>query len=193
MWLTTRRPRAEPGYLTVLIANPPPPVADPLMVPAAAGAGVGRVDRITREPAHRPGHGKPDLAVALRSRNRSNAEQLRKMAAVASELLDWLATESSAGVGIKQMHRLIMNSAYKMAWLLSLWTGLRPDHLLVEIPLRRLEGEAVRDVIPSQRSDQLRPEGRSFLDRKLCGRGIGWRAGLDPRRALHLASQLYVY
>ncbi len=68
------------------------------------------------------------------------------------ELLDWLATEFiGSGWSVKHMHRVILNSeTYRMASEYKSEEGLRADPentLLWHYPLRRLEGEAVRDVI----------------------------------------------
>jgi uncharacterized protein DUF1553/uncharacterized protein DUF1549/cytochrome c len=70
------------------------------------------------------------------------------------ELLDWLATEFiRQGWSVKQMHRLIMNSeTYKMASGFSQAANLEKDPAniyLWRFPLRRLEAEAIRDVILS--------------------------------------------
>jgi hypothetical protein len=86
-----------------------------------------------------------------------------------SELLDWLATEFiRQGWSIKQMHRLLMNSeTYKMAS--SFYNGSDTekdptDAYLWRFPVRRLEGEAIRDIILSA-SGQLNLEagGPSFF------------------------------
>ncbi len=68
------------------------------------------------------------------------------------ELLDWLATELiRQGWSIKQLHRLIMNSkTYKMASSFSQTSNPEKDPTNVYLwrfPLRRLEAEAIRDVI----------------------------------------------
>ena len=70
------------------------------------------------------------------------------------ELLDWLATEFvRQGWSIKQMHRLIMNSkTYKMAS--SFYNAANAERdptgkFMWRFPVRRLEGEAIRDVILS--------------------------------------------
>jgi hypothetical protein len=68
------------------------------------------------------------------------------------ELLDWLATEFvRSGWSLKQMHRVIMNSeSYQMASEYRSGERLAADPentLLWHYPLRRLEGEAVRDLI----------------------------------------------
>ncbi len=68
------------------------------------------------------------------------------------ELLDWLATEFvRQGWSIKQMHRLIMNSeTYKMSSGFYQAANVEKDPndvYLWRFPLRRLEAEAIRDVI----------------------------------------------
>ncbi len=70
------------------------------------------------------------------------------------ELLDWMATEFiRQGWSIKQMHRLIMNSeTYKMAS--SFYSGQNAEKdptntYFWRFPLRRLEGESIRDVVLS--------------------------------------------
>jgi hypothetical protein len=78
------------------------------------------------------------------------------------ELLDWLATEFIArGWSIKQMHRLIMNSqAYKMASGFYQPGNMEKDPndvYLWRFPLRRLEAEAIRDVILSA-SGKMNPQ-----------------------------------
>jgi hypothetical protein len=75
------------------------------------------------------------------------------------ELLDWLATEFiRQGWSIKQIHRLIMNSeTYKMSsgFYNAGNVGKDPgDVYLWRYPVRRLEGEAIRDVILSA-SDKI--------------------------------------
>jgi len=70
------------------------------------------------------------------------------------ELLDWLATEFiQQGWSIKQIHRLIMNSeTYRMASSFAHSVNLEKDPTntrLWRFPLRRLEAEAIRDVILS--------------------------------------------
>ena len=67
------------------------------------------------------------------------------------ELLDWLATEFvHNGWSIKSMHRLIMNSeTYQMASNdIAANVAIDPDNqYLWRMPRRRLEGEAIRDLI----------------------------------------------
>jgi hypothetical protein len=75
------------------------------------------------------------------------------------ELLDWLATEFiRQGWSIKQIHRLIMNSeTYKMSsgFYNASNVGKDPgDVYLWRYPVRRLEGEAIRDIILSA-SDKI--------------------------------------
>ena len=70
------------------------------------------------------------------------------------KLLDWLASEFvSQGWSIKQMHRLIMKSeTYKMASSYYKSRNAEKDStntFLWRYPVRRLEGEAIRDVILS--------------------------------------------
>ncbi len=70
------------------------------------------------------------------------------------ELLDWLATEFiREGWSIKQMHRLIMNSqTYKMASSFYNAENIEKDptnKFMWRFAVRRLEGEAIRDVILS--------------------------------------------
>jgi cytochrome c553 len=78
------------------------------------------------------------------------------------KLLDWLATEFvNKGWSIKAMHRLIMNSrAYQMASTFHSAENISKDSeniYLWKFPLRRLEGEIIRDVILSA-GGQLNPE-----------------------------------
>ena len=68
------------------------------------------------------------------------------------ELLDWLATEFvRSGWSVKHMHRLILSSeTYRRASEFDAAPALKADPentLLWRYPLRRLEGEAIRDVI----------------------------------------------
>ncbi len=85
------------------------------------------------------------------------------------ELLDWLAAEFiRQGWSVKQMHRLIMNSeTYKMASSFSYAAGLEKDPTNVYLwrfPLRRLEAEAIRDVILSASGQiNLQAGGQPFF------------------------------
>jgi hypothetical protein len=75
-------------------------------------------------------------------------------------LLDWLAAEFLAqGGGIKAMHRLIMLSAtYQQSSVATAGAKLDAENrLLWHFPLRRLEGEAVRDAMLSV-SGRLNPQ-----------------------------------
>jgi len=68
------------------------------------------------------------------------------------ELLDWLATEFvESGWSMKHMHRLIMNSeAYQMASEYETPKAIETDPddaYLWHYPIRRLEGESIRDVV----------------------------------------------
>jgi len=78
------------------------------------------------------------------------------------QLLDWLATELVRQKwSLKQMHRLLMTSqTYKMASAFANSLNLERDptnSALWRFPLRRLEGEAIRDIILSA-SGQLNLE-----------------------------------
>jgi len=78
------------------------------------------------------------------------------------QLLDWLATEFVRQKwSLKQMHRLMMTSeTYKMASTFAPSANLEKDPTNVALwrfPLRRLEGEAIRDIILSA-SGQLNVE-----------------------------------
>jgi hypothetical protein len=85
------------------------------------------------------------------------------------ELLDWLAIEFvRQGWSVKQMHRLIMNSeTYKMASAFSQAANLEKDPANVYLwrfPLRRLEAEAIRDVILSASGQiNLKAGGEPFF------------------------------
>ncbi|MEX2304330.1 MAG: DUF1549 and DUF1553 domain-containing protein, partial [Bryobacterales bacterium] len=84
------------------------------------------------------------------------------------ELLDWLATEFiRQGWSIKQMQRLMMNSeTYKMASTFYDAQNVEKDPVntfLWRYPVRRLEGETVRDVILSASGKiNLKAGGESF-------------------------------
>jgi hypothetical protein len=62
------------------------------------------------------------------------------------ELLDWLACEFiRQGWSMKQMHRLMMtSSAYRQS---SVVTAAADDRLLTRMPLRRMDGEELRDTL----------------------------------------------
>jgi len=85
------------------------------------------------------------------------------------ELLDWLATEFiRQGWSIKQMQRLIMNSeTYKMSSSFYNASNVEKDPTdayLWRYPVRRLEGEAIRDTILSASGKiNLQAGGPSFF------------------------------
>jgi hypothetical protein len=153
-------PVVSPGYLTVLTKGTPPPVANP----------PERSDYVTsgRRRALAEWMVSPENPLTSRVMiNRvwywhfgrgivATPGNFGKMGLAPSnpELLDWLATEFvRQGWSVKQMHRLIMNSeTYKMAS-----SFYRPENaerdpdniFLWRYPVRRLEAEAIRDVILS--------------------------------------------
>jgi hypothetical protein len=148
----------EPGYLQVLVNGSPPPVARP----PKSGGSSGRRRALAEWIAS------PDNPLTARVMvNRiwgwhfgrglvPTPGNLGKMGVAPShpELLDWLATEFiRQGWSVKRMHRLIMNSnTYKMASSFSQAENLEKDPnniYLWRFPLRRLEAEAIRDVILS--------------------------------------------
>ena len=148
----------EPGFLKVLVTGTPPPVADA----PNDGAGSGR-RRALAEWITSPDN--PLTARVIVNRiwqwhfGRGivpTPSNFGKMGIPPShpELLDWLAIEFiRGGWSIKQMHRLIMNSeTYRMASGFSQPADMDKDPTSVYLwrfPLRRLEAEAVRDVILS--------------------------------------------
>jgi Protein of unknown function (DUF1553)/Protein of unknown function (DUF1549)/Planctomycete cytochrome C len=148
----------EPGYLQVLVNGSPPPVTRP---PESGGSSGRR--RALAEWIASPGN--PLTARVMVNRiwgwhfGRGivpTPSNFGKMGGSPShpELLDWLATEFiRQGWSIKQMHRLIMNSqTYRMASSFSPAENLEKDPnniYLWRFPLRRLEAEAIRDVILS--------------------------------------------
>ena len=95
------------------------------------------------------------------------------------------------------MHRLIMNSeTYQMASSFSqplIWTRIPTNVYLWRFPLRRLEAEAIRDVILSA-SGQDQPGGRRRavlpVDPQVGAGGLpAGQVGADQGRALDLAAQ----
>ncbi|MCW5983287.1 MAG: DUF1553 domain-containing protein [Bryobacteraceae bacterium] len=156
-----------PGYLTVLVNGAAPPVARP---PRDGSLTSGR-RRALAEWIASPGN--PLTARVMANRiwhwhfGRGivpTPSNFGKMGLPPShpELLDWLATEFiRQGWSVKRMHRLIMNSAaYRMASAFYLPSNAEKDPAnayLWRFPLRRLEAEAIRDVILSA-SGQLNPE-----------------------------------
>jgi mono/diheme cytochrome c family protein len=151
--------QVEPGFLTVLVNGTPPPAARP---PKTGYVTSGR-RRALAEWLASPDH--PLTARVMANRiwhwhfGRGivpTPGNFGKMGMPPShpELLDWLATEFvRQGWSIKQMHRLIMNSeTYKMASSFYSAANLEKDPSNVQLwrfPLRRLEAEAIRDVILS--------------------------------------------
>jgi hypothetical protein len=147
----------EPGYLQTLVIGAPP-----TSHPPKTGGGSGRRRALAEWIAS------PDNPLTARVMvNRiwhwhfgrgivATPSNFGKMGAKPShpELLDWLATEFiRQGWSVKQMSRLIMNSeTYKMASSFSQAANLEKDPsnvYLWRFPLRRLEAEAIRDVILS--------------------------------------------
>ncbi len=155
-----KAPVAPPGYLTVLTSGTPTPVAKPPQ----------RDDHVTsgRRRALAEWIASPENPLTARVIvNRvwywhfgrgivPTPGNFGKMGLAPShpELLDWLAAEFvGRGWSIKQMHRLIMNSeTYKMA---SVFYNARnaeadPENVfLSRYPVRRLDGEIIRDLILS--------------------------------------------
>ncbi|MBI3697989.1 MAG: PSD1 domain-containing protein [Acidobacteria bacterium] len=149
----------EPGYLKVLLNGTPPPIADP---PKSGYISSGRRRALAEWIAS------PENPLTARVMvNRiwhwhfgrgivPTPGNFGKMGMPPShpELLDWLATEFvRQGWSIKQMHRLMMNSeTYKMASGFYQAADMEKDPTNVYLwrfPLRRLEGEAIRDIILS--------------------------------------------
>ena len=155
-----KAPVVPPGYLTVLIRGTEPPVAKPPK----------RTDYVTsgRRRALAEWIASPDNPLTARVIvNRiwnwhfgrglvATPGNFGKMGVRPShpELLDWLATEFvRQGWSIKQLHRLIMNSeTYKLES--AFFNGSNAEHdrenvYLWRYPVRRLEGEILRDLILS--------------------------------------------
>ncbi|MGH9841934.1 MAG: DUF1549 and DUF1553 domain-containing protein [Blastocatellia bacterium] len=148
----------EPGYLRVLASGAPPAVARPPKNGASSGRRRALAEWIAsvenpltaRVMVNRIWHWHYGRGLV---RTPSN---FGLMGAKPShpELLDWLATEFiRQGWSVKQMHRLIMNSeTYQMASGFAHATNQEKDPtntFLWRFPLRRLEAEAIRDVILS--------------------------------------------
>jgi hypothetical protein len=99
------------------------------------------------------------------------------------ELLDWLATELvRQGWSLKQLHRLIMNSeTYKMAS--SFYNAENAekdpnDIYLWRYPVRRLEGEIIRDIILSASAQiNLKAGGEPFFPSIPVSVREGYRQG----------------
>src|SRR5215831_11683471 len=165
----------EPGYLQALVTGAPP-----TSHPPKTGGGSGRRRALAEWIAS------PDNPLTARVMvNRiwhwhfgrgivATPSNFGKMGVKPShpELLDWLATEFiRQGWSVKQMHRLIMNSeTYKMASGFSLGAqevNLEKDPTniyLWRFSLRRLEAEAIRDVILSASGQiNLQAGGQPFF------------------------------
>jgi len=162
----------EPGYLSAFV-NGAPPVARPPKNSASSG----RRRALARWIAS------PDNPLTARVMvNRiwhwhfgrgivATPSNFGKMGVKPShpELLDWLATEFiRQGWSVKQIHRMIMNSeTYKMASEVSQAANLEKDPTniyLWRFPLRRLEAEAIRDVILSASGQiNLQAGGQPFF------------------------------
>ena len=157
----------EPGYLKVLADSSSVPVADP---PGNGYVTSGRRRALAKWIAS------PDNPLTARVMvNRvwhwhfgrgivPTPGNFGKMGMPPShpQLLDWLATEFvHQKWSMKQMHRLVMTSeTYKMASTFAPSANLEKDPTNVALwrfPLRRLEGEAIRDIILSA-SGQLNLE-----------------------------------
>jgi hypothetical protein len=162
-----RSPVVEPGFPTVLTNGTSPPVAHP---PADGRLSSGRRRALAEWIASADN---PLTARVMVNRIWywhfgqgivPTPGNFGKMGMPPSnpQLLDWLATEFvRQGWSIKRMHRLIMNSeTYKMASDFYNAVNAQKDPTNVHLwrfPLRRLEAEAIRDVILSA-SGQLNPE-----------------------------------
>jgi hypothetical protein len=158
----------KPGYLTVLTSGTPPPAAKPPKRDDYVTSGRRRALAEWIASAENP-------LTARVIVNRlwywhfgrgivPTPGNFGKMGVAPShpELLDWLATEFvRQGWSIKHMHRLIMNSeTYKMgsAFYQARNAEKDPDNVFLwRYPVRRLDGEIIRDLILSA-SGQLNLE-----------------------------------
>jgi len=155
-----KAPVVQPGYLTVLTKGAPPPVAKPPKRDDYVSSG--------RRRALAEWIASPDNPLTSRVIvNRmwywhfgrgivATPGNFGKMGVPPThpELLDWLATEFvRQGWSLKHMHRVIMNSeAYKMEGAFYQAQNLEKDpdnKFFWRYPVRRLEGEIIRDVILS--------------------------------------------
>jgi hypothetical protein len=153
-------PVVQPGLLQVLVNGTPPPVAVPPKRSDYMSSG--------RRRALAEWIASPDNPLTARVMvNRlwywhfgtgivATPGTFGKMGMLPShpELLDWLATEFvRQGWSIKRIHRLIMNSqTYKMSSSFYNASNVEKDPTDVYLwryPVRRLEGEAIRDIILS--------------------------------------------
>jgi hypothetical protein len=168
-------PVVQPGFLQVLVNGTPPPLADPPKRNDYVSSG--------RRRALAEWIASPDNPLTARVMvNRlwywhfgtgivSTPGTFGKMGTPPShpELLDWLATEFiRQGWSIKQIQRLIMNSeTYKMSSSFYNATNVEKDPTDVYLwryPVRRLEGEAIRDIVLSASGKiNLQAGGPSFF------------------------------
>ncbi len=155
-----KAPVVPPGYLTVLTSGTPPPVAKP---PKRDDFVTGGRRRALAEWIASPEN--PLTARVIVNRvwywhfGRGivpTPGNFGKMGVAPShpELLDWLATEFvRQGWSVKQLHRLILNSeTYKAGSTFYQAQNVEkdPDSIFLwRYPVRRLEGEIIRDVILS--------------------------------------------
>jgi hypothetical protein len=155
-----KAPVVEPGYLTVLVKGAAPAVSHP---PSGTDYVTGGRRRALAEWIASPDN--PLTARVMVNRMWychfgrgivATPGNLGKMGMAPShpELLDWLATEFvRQGWSIKQMQRLILNSeTYKMSSTFYNAQNAEKDPTglyLWRFPIRRLEGEAIRDIILS--------------------------------------------
>ncbi len=111
------------------------------------------------------------------------------------ELLDWLANEFVAsGWSIKQMHRLIMNSAtYRMSSRINAEAAKRDpeNRLLARYPVRRLEAEAIRDSLLAVTGELDRTVGGTLFkspNKQRVTMSPDDPAYDSPRRSIYLPS-----
>jgi hypothetical protein len=168
-------PVVQPGFLQALVKGTPPPVADPPKRPDFVSSGRRRAlaewiaspenPLTARVIANRVWYWHFGTGIVATPGN------FGKMGVPPShpELLDWLATEFvRQGWSIKKMHRLLMTSeTYKMAssFYNSVDAEKDPtDVYLWRFPVRRVEGETIRDVILSASGQlNLQAGGESFF------------------------------
>ena len=168
-------PVVQPGFLQVLVNGAPPPLKDPPRRSDYVSSG--------RRRALAEWIASPDNPLTARVMvNRiwywhfgtgivSTPGTFGKMGALPShpDLLDWLATQFiRQGWSIKQIQRLIMNSeTYKMSSSFYNASDVEKDPTDVYLwryPVRRLEGEAIRDIVLSASGKiNLQAGGPSFF------------------------------
>jgi hypothetical protein len=170
-----KAPVVKPGYLMVLTKGTPPPVTKPPQRNDYVTSGRRRAlaewmasaenPLTARVLVNRVWHWHFGRGIVATPGN------FGKMGVAPShpELLDWLATEfMRQGWSIKQMHRMIMNSAtYKMGSAFYHAQNAEKDRdnvFLWRYPVRRLEGEIIRDVMLSASGQiNLEPGGTPFF------------------------------